>query len=156
MTSKTLIKHILVSTTGLLAFTIISLSPVLAFAADGGLQNNIHVASAPAHAAQKFKKKKYKIQGDWRIVQEGGQTLIRFSEDFKTKNGPDLKVFLSPQALSDVTGKTALNGAVKLGKLTSNSGSQDYVLPAGISLSDFSSVLIHCEAFSVLWGGGEL
>ena len=119
---------------------------------------------APAHAqtvaaqatAQPFVKKKKKIKGAWSVVQENGKTLIRFSDDFKTKNGPDLKVFLSPQSIADVTGETALEGAVLVGLLKSTKGAQDYVLPEGVSLSDFSSVLIHCEAYTVLWGGGQL
>lgn len=113
-------------------------------------------AVATTNVAQPFVKKKKKIKGAWRVVQENGQTLIRFSDDFKTKNGPDLKVFLSPQSIADVTGKTALDGAVLLGLLKSTKGAQDYVLPEGVSLSDFSSVLIHCEAYTVLWGGGQL
>ena len=113
-------------------------------------------AAATTYTAQPFVKKKKKIKGAWRVVQENGQTLIRFSDDFKTKNGPDLKVFLSPQSIADVTGKTALDGAVLLGLLKSTKGAQDYVLPEGVSLGDFSSVLIHCEAYTVLWGGGQL
>lgn len=89
-------------------------------------------------------------------MQEGGKTIIRFSDDFKTKKGPDLKIFLSPQTVGEVTGKTALDGAVTLGVLKSNKGTQDYVVPNGVSLANFSSVLIHCEAYSVLWGGGRL
>jgi len=122
------------------------------------------VYAAPAHATavvaaslnQNFIKKKYKIKGQWKVVQEKGQTIIRFSGDFKTKKGPDLKIFLSPQSVGDVTGKTALDGAVTLGVLKSNKGTQDYVVPKGVSLANFSSVLIHCEAYSVLWGGGRL
>ena len=113
-------------------------------------------AVATTYAAQPFVKKKKKIKGAWSVVQENGQTLIRFSDDFKTKKGPDLKVFLSPQSITDVTGKTALEGAVLVGPLKSNKGAQDYVLPEGVSLSDFSSVLIHCEAYTILWGGGQL
>ena len=116
----------------------------------------IIMAAAPVNLVQSFIKKKYKIKGHWSVVQENGRTLIRFSDDFKTKNGPDLKVFLSPQSVGEVTGETVLDGAVTLGVLKSNKGSQDYLLPKGVSLANFSSVLIHCEAFSVLWGGGSL
>ena len=116
----------------------------------------IIMAAAPVNLGQSFVKKKYKIKGHWSVVQENGRTLIHFSDDFKTKNGPDLKVFLSPQSVGEVTGETVLDGAVTLGVLKSNKGSQDYLLPKGVSLANFSSVLIHCEAFSVLWGGGSL
>lgn len=103
-----------------------------------------------------FEKSTFKIKGDWQIIQENGQTIFRVSEDFKTKNGPDLKLFLSPEAVGDVTGSTATNGAVRLGVLKSNKGSQDYIIPANIDLSQFGSILIHCEAYSKLWGGANL
>lgn len=103
-----------------------------------------------------FIKKQKSIKGSWEVVQRGDQTIIKFSDDFRAKRGPDLKVFLSPQTVADVNGKTATNGSVLLGELTSTKGGQEYVLPAGVNISDFSSVLVHCEEFSVLWGGGNL
>jgi len=154
MTKKSLIRDILVTTSGVTAFTLLALSPVLAYAAPANAE--IITASAPAYTGQSFTKKKYNIKGQWSVVQENGKTIIRLSDDFKTKNGPDLKIFLSPQSIGDVTGQTALDGAITLGRLKSNKGTQDYVVPNGVSLANFSSVLIHCEAFSVLWGGGSL
>ncbi len=106
--------------------------------------------------AGKFSKKQKAIRGDWEIVRENGQTKLIFSSDFKAANGPDLKVFLSPQNLSDVSGKTATRGALKLDVLKSSKGSQTYIIPENVNLSNFSSVLVHCEAYSVLWGGGSL
>lgn len=157
MTAKTLIKDILITTSGITAFAFLALAPVLAYAAPSQSANaEIITASAPAYGGQSFTKKEYNIKGEWSVVQENGRTLIRFSEDFKTKNGPDLKIFLSPQSIGDVTGKTALDGAVTLGKLKSTRGMQDYIVPNGVSLANFSSVLIHCEAYSVLWGGGSI
>ncbi len=103
-----------------------------------------------------FTKKKYGIKGDWQILQENGQTILRLSDNFKTKNGPDLKIFLSPQSVDAVSGQTATQGSVLISALKSNKGGQDYVIPANVNLANFSSVLIHCEAFSVLWGGGDL
>jgi len=103
-----------------------------------------------------FIKKKKSIKGGWSVVQENGQTIIRFAGDFKTKNGPDLKIFLSPQTIQAVNGKTATAGSVNLGKLKSTNGTQDYLVPAGVNLANFNSVLVHCEAYSILWGGGAL
>jgi len=103
-----------------------------------------------------FVKKQKSIKGSWEVVQRGDQTVIVFGEDFKAKNGPDLKVFLSPTTVSAVNGKTATDGSVLLGELTSTKGTQEYLVPAGVNLSDFESVLVHCEAYSVLWGGGDL
>ncbi|WP_371397164.1 DM13 domain-containing protein [Fretibacter rubidus] len=135
-----------------LAAPAVAAVPSIAYAAPA----TVITASAQALPSGDFVKKKKSIKGDWTVVQENSQTIIRFSDDFKTKNGPDLKIFLSPQSIGSVTGKTAVDGAVLLGVLKSNKGAQDYVLPAGVSLASFSSVLIHCEAYSILWGGGAL
>ena len=113
-------------------------------------------AATSATISGDFVKKQKSIKGSWEVIQRGDETVIKFSDDFRAKNGPDLKVFLSPQTLADVSGRTATNGSVLLGELTSTKGGQEYVLPAGVNIADFASVLVHCEAYSVLWGGGEL
>lgn len=111
--------------------------------------------TAPVTSGQ-FVRKSKKLQGNWEIVERGGETFVRFDEDFRAARGPDLKVFLSPTSLSDVTGNTAVNGSILLGELTSTRGVQEYRVPAGVNLADYSSVLVHCEEFAVLWGGGTL
>lgn len=103
-----------------------------------------------------FQKKRYTIKGDWEIAQENGKTIIRFSENFKTKSGPDLKVFLSKSPLTSLSGQTAQASSLKISVLKSNKGAQSYELPDGITLDDYRSVLIHCEAYSVLWGGFDI
>ena len=100
-------------------------------------------------------KKQYKIKGDWELDVSGDQTIIRFHNNFKTKKGPDLKVFLSKKSIKDVTGRNATQDAVLVAVLKSNKGAQEYVLPANIDINDYDSLLIHCEAFSVLWGGAN-
>jgi len=118
----------------------------------------IGVASANAvgHQSGSWVNKDYKVHGEWSIEQRGDQRVIKFNDKFKTKKGPDLKVFLSPQTIDDVTGATATDGALLVSALTNNKGEQEYVLPEGVEITDYKSLLIHCEAFSVLWGGGEL
>ena len=113
-------------------------------------------AAATVTVSGDFIKKQKSIKGSWEVIQRGDQTVIKFSDDFRAKRGPDLKVFLSPQTVSDVSGKTATNGSVLLGELTSTKGGQEYIVPAGVNINDFGSVLVHCEEFSVLWGGGDL
>lgn len=114
------------------------------------------VAVAAELPSGTFVKKKKKLKGAWEVVQRGDKTFIVFGEDFRAANGPDLKIFLSPQTVADVTGKTAVNGAINIGELKATKGTQEYEVPAGINLDDFNSVLVHCEAYSVLWGGGDL
>ena len=135
---------------------------LIGFAMSAGTLSTVSLSYAadPVAAATttsgSFEKTSFSINGDWAIVNENGQRILRFSDDFKTKNGPDLKLFLSPKSVGDVTGKTATQGAVKLSVLRSNKGSQDYVIPADIDLSQYGSILIHCEAYSKLWGGANL
>jgi len=113
-------------------------------------------AAAAIQTDQSFFKKKYRIKGTWTLVERDGVNYVKFSDNFKTKNGPDLKIFLSPKSAADVNGKNAVEGSINLGVLTKNKGPQEYEIPAGTDLSQYSTVLIHCEAYSILWGGGSL
>ena len=103
-----------------------------------------------------FVRKSKKLKGSYDVVQRDGRTFIVFSDDFRAANGPDLKIFLSPKDVSDATGRNATDGAINIGVLKSTRGVQEYEVPAGVDLADFGSVLVHCEAYSVLWGGSDL
>lgn len=116
------------------------------------LQMSIDDTQATHH----FTKKRYSIKGMWSVAQEDGQDVIRFNEDFKTKGGPDLKVYLSSNSLDNLDSGAVEASSVKLSVLKSNRGAQSYVIPADIDLIEYKSVVIHCEAFSVLWGGFDL
>jgi len=78
-----------------------------------------------------------------------GQYVLRV-EDFSVRNGPDLFVMLSPAA------DGYRDGAVKLGRLKGTDGAFNYEIPAGTKLEAFSSAVIWCEQFSVLFGTAPL
>lgn len=129
------------------------------------LSGSAHAAEAPAAAVQMtkadqapaiFQKKTYALDGSVTVEQRGDQTVLVFSDDFKTRKGPDLKVFLSKNTVASANGDNATTDAIRLGALISNKGTQEYVLPQGVNLADYSSVLVQCEAFSKLWGGADL
>ena len=118
-------------------------------------------SAAPAAIQQepstgKFVKKRYSMNGEWSVIEADGKTQIRFSDDFRTKGGPDLKVFLSKTPIDELDSQTAGMNVTSIGVLKSKSGGQIYTVPSDITLSDYKSVIIHCEAFSVLWGGFDL
>ena len=113
-------------------------------------------SASSATQSQSFFKKKVKIKGSWTLTERDGNQYISFSDDFKTKKGPDLKIFLSPKSADDVNGINAVEGSVLLGELKNTKGTQEYLVPADVDLSTFSTVLIHCEKYSKLWGGGSL
>jgi len=114
------------------------------------------LAMAGETAEKHFVKKRYEISGTAKIETIGTETHLILSEDFKTKSGPDLKVFLTKKPIGELTGKAVIEHGLKLGVLKSNQGSQSYIIPDDINLSDYESIVIHCEAFTVLWGGFDL
>jgi len=111
-------------------------------------------SEAPAGAT--FVKKRYNIKGTWSVAEQNGQNVIQFNDDFKTKGGPDLKIYLSPHTVSDLDSGSVEGNSLKLSILKSNTGKQSYIIPADVNLSDYKSVVIHCEAYQVLWGGFDL
>ncbi len=78
------------------------------------------------------------------------EIIVRFEEDFKVSNGPDLYVWL---VKPDSDPKTDY---VDLGKLKGNIGSQNYVVPTATDLSQYTNVIVWCKAFSVLFGTAKL
>lgn len=113
-------------------------------------------AQSDLKAAKPFVKKRYSIKGDWSVLEKDGQTQIKFSDNFNTKGGPDLKVYLSKIPIEELDSESASSGTVSIGVLKAKSGGQIYTVPDNINLTEFKSVIIHCEAFSVLWGGFNL
>ncbi|MFI5521016.1 DM13 domain-containing protein [Streptomyces platensis] len=106
-------------------------------------------------AEGRFVTHEHDTSGTARTVRlaDGGQVLRL--EDLKTSEGPDVRVYLSRRDADTV--KDGLgDGAVQLGKLKGNRGSQNYAVPAGIDLSTFHSAVIWCHRFSVSFGAADL
>ena len=101
-------------------------------------------------------KKSASIAGKWSLVTRGAERFVVLDASFKTKNAPDLKLFLSPAPLARLSGDNATEGAMLVGKLSSSKGSQEYAIPRGVDLARFKTVIIHCEKYAKLWGGAAL
>ncbi|WP_406216002.1 DM13 domain-containing protein [Streptomyces decoyicus] len=108
-----------------------------------------------ALAEGRFVTHEHDTSGTARTVRlaDGGQVLRL--EDLKTSEGPDVRVYLSARA-ADAAKAGLDDGAVALGKLKGNLGSQNYTVPAGTDLSKLRSVVIWCERFSVSFGAADL
>jgi hypothetical protein len=78
-----------------------------------------------------------------------GQYTLRF-EAFSVRNGPDLYVYLSPDAAGFA------DGALELGTLKATDGAFGYELPAGTEPADFASAVIWCKQFAVLFAVAPL
>ena len=101
--------------------------------------------------AKSFQNQEFKVKGAYTIEDRADGTYITLNDEFKTKSAPDLKLFLSKNEFSGVNGKNATNNAVLVSQLKSHKGAQSYKIPAGINVSDYQSLLIHCEQYSKLW-----
>ena len=116
----------------------------------------LSMASMPSHANSSWTKKSFAIKGGWSIVEKNGSRVLSLDQNFHTKNAPDLKLFLSTKSLGDLSGRNATEGSLLISPLKSNKGAQEYVLPANVDINQFRTLIIHCEAYSKLWGGANL
>ena len=107
-------------------------------------------------AKGEWQKKNFRIDGTWSIVSEGDRYYVVLDDRFKTRNAPDLKLFLSPLSADEVGNRNATSGSVLVSPLDSNKGAQRYALPEGVNPDDFQSIVLHCEQFSKLWGAADL
>jgi hypothetical protein len=84
------------------------------------------------------------------------EKTVFLEPDFEVGPGPKYHVYLVPKANvrqnSDVPGTMF----VDLGRLRAFKGSQRYEIPAGVDLRKYQSVVIWCEAFSVLISPADL
>ena len=70
-------------------------------------------------------------------------------EDLETSNGPDLRVILTDQPLSDDWHVWDDGEVVDLGPLKGNIGSSNYEIPPSLDLGDVETAVIWCRRFSV-------
>jgi hypothetical protein len=91
----------------------------------------------------------HNAEGVAKVIQlDDASSMILRLENFKATNGPDLYVYLAAdESASDF---------VNLDRLKGNIGNQNYDIPEGTDLSRYHTVLIWCQAFSVLFGSAEL
>ncbi len=90
-----------------------------------------------------------------KVLSDGtGRRVLRF-EDFETSNGPDLDVYLS-SAPVDAPPRDFDDDFVSLGDLKGNVGNQNYEIPESVDLDRYSTVVIWCVRFDVVFGVADL
>ena len=106
-------------------------------------------------ASGEFISRSHPTQGQVEVLGDGtGQRFLRF-EDFRTDNGPDLNVYLSAAPPDAPVGQFT-EVYVDLGDLKGNVGSQNYEIPRDLDLDLYSTVVIWCVRFSVIFGAADL
>jgi hypothetical protein len=79
------------------------------------------------------------VSGSAKIYLDDNRYKVHL-DDFNISDGPDLKVYLSKTATP--------NEFVNLGNLTD---SRIYIIPAGVNVSQYPFVLIHCQQYNHLF-----
>lgn len=98
------------------------------------------------------------LRGSWEIIErDDGKRVLVLGKDFSARSGPDLKIFFSTLPLRRIHDRNAGNRshAVRIGRLKSARGAQEYVLPNSLDLSEYRTWLVHCEAYAHFWDGAE-
>ena len=84
------------------------------------------------------------------------QRAVFLESDFEVGPGPAFHVYLVPKA--NIRSEEDMEGVmyIDLGGLRAFKGSQRYPIPDGLDLSNYRSVIIWCERFSVLISPADL
>jgi hypothetical protein len=80
-----------------------------------------------------------------------GKKFLRF-QNFTSAQGPDLRVYLGKNPDGSQLEENGLN----LGPLPATDGSYNMALPDDLDLTQYKSVVIWCEAFSVMFSVASL
>ncbi len=86
----------------------------------------------------------HSAEGQARLIKVADTYYIRFEDDFKITNGPDLLVYFGKNGHYDASAKIA--------GLKGNVGGQNYEVPAGLNPANYNEVWVWCRAFSVPFG----
>ena len=86
--------------------------------------------------------------GTVNLIKAGEEYIVRFEDDFRVTNGPDLFVHFGKDG--------RYIGAARLGALKGNIGAQNYEVPAELNPADYNEVWVWCRAFSVEFGKAVL
>lgn len=105
--------------------------------AEGISYNPVTITDTPAHPAS----------GQVRLVRTGDKHILRY-ENYKTINGPDVKVYLATD--------TKATEFVDLGPIKGTEGNINYDIPSGTDLEKYHYALTWCEDFNVLFNSADL
>ena len=94
--------------------------------------------------------------GTGRFVRTADGWVLRLEGDFHAGPGPDFWIYLNTRAVGEERDFQADAGRVKLTRLRSFDGAQNYRLPPGIEPAAFHTVTIWCERFGMYIGSGAV
>jgi len=153
MTIKTLIKDIALTSAGVSAFTLIALSPVLAYADDTGTKYGSAYAQSTTDSATISQgsftgRSEHVTSGEVSIVKTATGYDLILADNFFLDGAPDPVIGFGNNDKYDTSATFT--------KLEKKNGRQTYSLPEGFALNTYSQVFIWCGDFSVPLGIANL
>jgi hypothetical protein len=109
---------------------------------------NEMLPSGTVLAMGSFNSNVHTTSGTVKVVREVSNKIYLLFENFKTDNGPDLRVWVSPS--------TTGTPYQEIGLLKAVSGNFSYELNATINYTANNRVLVWCKDFSILFGHAVL
>ncbi len=96
-----------------------------------------------------------RASGRAQLLDGGDIQILRFT-DFNVSNAPNLQVWLSTEAGVTGAGDVRAVDVIPVASLERHHGDQIYVLPDGLDVSRYRSVLIWSPEFGMLYGVANL
>lgn len=90
----------------------------------------------------------HSAKGTAKLLKIDGHYYVRFEDDFRVTNGPDLFVYFGKD--------DQYIASSRISALKGNEGGQNYEVPSEIDPSLYNEVWIWCRAFSVPFARAEL
>lgn len=94
--------------------------------------------------------------GAYRIERAGADLRLVLDSTFRTDDGPDLHVVLSPLAVAEAGNRNATDGGRIVAPLKAERGPQLFDLPDDLDVGAYRSVLVHCVQYRHLFGAAPL
>jgi hypothetical protein len=94
--------------------------------------------------------------GTGSLMQTEQGWVLRLNSDFEAGPGPNYWLYLNTRAVGEESAFKADTGRVKLARLRSFEGAQNYLLPPGVDPSQFHTLTIWCESFGVYIGSAAI
>jgi|AntRauTorcE11897_2_1112592.scaffolds.fasta_scaffold05621_4 hypothetical protein len=126
------------------------IAPIIARSQDISGSFSLSVGQAQMRSGTFEGSSGYNVEGAVVLELDSGDTLsLKLQDDFRSSVGPGLYIYLTNQAGS-------ISGGVEVARLRSASGADTYEVPEGITINQYSNVLIYCKPFGVPFGVAEL
>jgi Electron transfer DM13 len=138
---------------GIPAFVDANSSSVNAELTAGSITVTSKTTAASTLASGDFQKSEHPTSGNAQIVMQSGKKYLKFDRSFQSDSGPDLFVVLHRQASPKNYDR---DDYVNLGRLKKVSGQQMYIIPNGVNIGHFKSVVIWCRKFNATFGFAPL